>query len=246
MVDKNFEGYDPETGKLYLTIRPDIVPQNGAQSGTTLTAKDKTLLWMDAVKSTLINAGEELSDSSGFKIISDALDSKAGKIGFAGAKISVNLIETDNPTRDLYVLSSSETVGYYLSKPLKLATKGMAKIFPAIGSNLGAGIETGISYVTGEFFELVYDNAIEPGAQNISDMVLHIMPETSADIGQGLINAGDFAEGVYEDGKELFTLLNKKQLSDARKIKYCDHIIVNEKNKKTLKKNLLDILKLYE
>ncbi len=46
--------------------------------------------------------------------------------------------------------------------------------------------------------------------------------------------------------KELFTMLNKKQLSDARKIKYCDHIIVNEKNKKTLKKNLLDILKLYE
>ena len=41
-------------------------------------------------------------------------------------------------------------------------------------------------------------------------------------------------------------MLNKKQLSDARKIKYCDHIIVNEKNKKTLKKNLLDILKLYE
>ena len=40
--------------------------------------------------------------------------------------------------------------------------------------------------------------------------------------------------------------INKKQLSDARKIKYCDHIIVNEKNKKTLKKNLLDILKLYE
>ena len=46
--------------------------------------------------------------------------------------------------------------------------------------------------------------------------------------------------------KELFTMLNRKQLSDARKIKYCDHIIVNEKNKKTLKKNLLDILKLYE
>ena len=39
-------------------------------------------------------------------------------------------------------------------------------------------------------------------------------------------------------------MLNK-QLSDARKTKYCDHIIVNEKNKKTLKKSL-DILKLYE
>ena len=46
--------------------------------------------------------------------------------------------------------------------------------------------------------------------------------------------------------KEFFTILNNKQLSDAKKTKYCDHIIVNEKNKKILKKNLSDILKQYE
>ena len=46
--------------------------------------------------------------------------------------------------------------------------------------------------------------------------------------------------------KEFFTILNNKQLSDAKKIKYCDHIIVNEKNKKILKNNLSDILKQYE
>ena len=46
--------------------------------------------------------------------------------------------------------------------------------------------------------------------------------------------------------KKMFHILNNKQLSDTKKIKYCDHIIVNENNLKILKKNLLDILKQYE
>ena len=35
----------------------------------------------------------------------------------------------------------------------------------------------------------------------------------------------------------MFNLLNKKQMSDKNKIKFCDHVIVNEKNIKILKKN---------
>ena len=35
-------------------------------------------------------------------------------------------------------------------------------------------------------------------------------------------------------------------MSDKKKIKYCDHIIVNEKNLKILKKNLLNIISKYE
>ena len=46
--------------------------------------------------------------------------------------------------------------------------------------------------------------------------------------------------------KSTFNILNSKQLSDVKKGKYCDHIIVNEKNIKILKKNLLDIFKRYE
>ena len=46
--------------------------------------------------------------------------------------------------------------------------------------------------------------------------------------------------------KSTFNLLNSKQLSDAKKAKYCEHVIVNEKNIKILKKNLLDIFKRYE
>ncbi len=47
-------------------------------------------------------------------------------------------------------------------------------------------------------------------------------------------------------GKKLFNLLDKKQLKDEKKIKFCDHIIVNEKKLNILKKNLLDIFSRYE
>ena len=46
--------------------------------------------------------------------------------------------------------------------------------------------------------------------------------------------------------KKLFQILNKKQLSDKKKEKYSDFVVVNEKNKIILKKKLLDILKKYE
>ena len=43
--------------------------------------------------------------------------------------------------------------------------------------------------------------------------------------------------------QKIFNFLNKKQLCDKIKIKYCDHVVVNDKNLKMLKKNLLDIFK---
>ncbi len=46
--------------------------------------------------------------------------------------------------------------------------------------------------------------------------------------------------------KKLFGILNKKQLSDKKKINFCDHVVVNESNKKILKENLLDIINKYE
>ena len=45
---------------------------------------------------------------------------------------------------------------------------------------------------------------------------------------------------------KLFNFLNKKQMIDSKKIKFCDHVIANEKNLNILKKNLSDIIKLYE
>ena len=42
--------------------------------------------------------------------------------------------------------------------------------------------------------------------------------------------------------KKLFYVLNNKQLSDQKKIKHCDYVVVNEKNLNILKKNLLAII----
>ena len=46
--------------------------------------------------------------------------------------------------------------------------------------------------------------------------------------------------------KMLFNLLNNKQMNDRKKIKFCDHVVVNEKNLNILKKNLLVIIDKYE
>ena len=46
--------------------------------------------------------------------------------------------------------------------------------------------------------------------------------------------------------KLLFDLLNNKQMKDKRKIKFCDYVVVNEKNLNILKKNLLAIMSKHE
>jgi dephospho-CoA kinase len=46
--------------------------------------------------------------------------------------------------------------------------------------------------------------------------------------------------------KKLFILLDNKQMNDTKKIKFCDHVVVNEKKLSILKRNLLDIINKYE
>ena len=48
------------------------------------------------------------------------------------------------------------------------------------------------------------------------------------------------------ENKKLFHLLNNKQIKDTKKIKFCDYVVVNEKNLNILKKNLSAIIKKYE
>jgi len=45
--------------------------------------------------------------------------------------------------------------------------------------------------------------------------------------------------------EKLFNILNNKQLPDSKKIKFCDNVVVNEKNLNILKKNLLSIINIY-
>ena len=46
--------------------------------------------------------------------------------------------------------------------------------------------------------------------------------------------------------KNLFNLLDDKQMKDKNKIKFCDYVVVNEKNINILKKNLSAIIRKYE
>ena len=45
---------------------------------------------------------------------------------------------------------------------------------------------------------------------------------------------------------KLFSLLDNHQLKDTKKMKFCDHIVVNNKSLNLLKKNLLNIIQLHE
>ena len=44
---------------------------------------------------------------------------------------------------------------------------------------------------------------------------------------------------------ELFSLLNRHQLKDTKKMKFCDHVVVNNKSLVILKKKLSNIINLY-
>ena len=46
--------------------------------------------------------------------------------------------------------------------------------------------------------------------------------------------------------EKLFNMLDKKQLNDKKKVKFCDHLVVNENNLKILKKKLLNIIGKYD
>ena len=49
-----------------------------------------------------------------------------------------------------------------------------------------------------------------------------------------------------QKSKKLFRLLDNKQLNETQKSKFCDYVVVNEKNLNSLKKNLSSIMNEYE
>ena len=78
---------------------------------------------------------------------------------------------------------------------------------------------------------------IESKLINYFDIILFIKAKKNIRLKRFYSKGGD---------KKLFKLLNDKQLSDKKKIKHCDYLVVNETNKRILKKKLLDIFKKYE
>ena len=78
---------------------------------------------------------------------------------------------------------------------------------------------------------------IESKLMNLFDIIFYIKAKKSTRLKRFTSRGGK---------KNFFNILDKKQLTDAEKIKYSNHVIVNEKNINILKKNLLDIFKRYE
>ena len=85
------------------------------------------------------------------------------------------------------------------------------------------------------FFEIPL--LVESNLMKNFDVIIFIKAKKSIRLKRFKSKGGD---------KKLFKILDKKQLSAHKKINFCDHIVVNEKNIKILKKKLLYILKNYE
>ena len=77
---------------------------------------------------------------------------------------------------------------------------------------------------------------IESKLMKCFDVIIFIKAKKKVRIKRFISKGGD---------TKLFIALNNKQLSDQKKIKFCDHVVVNERNLNILKKNLLSIIRLY-
>jgi len=85
------------------------------------------------------------------------------------------------------------------------------------------------------FFEIPL--LIESNLTKYFDSIIFIKSKNSLRLKRYILKGGNV---------KLFSLLNKHQLKDIKKMKFCDHIVVNNKSLSVLKKKLLNIIKLYE
>ena len=78
---------------------------------------------------------------------------------------------------------------------------------------------------------------IESRLMNYFDVIIFIKAPKKIRLKRFELKRGD---------KDLFKLLDNRQMAETKKIKFCDHVIVNVKNLKIFKKNLLTIITKYE
>ena len=85
------------------------------------------------------------------------------------------------------------------------------------------------------FFEIPL--LIEKNLNKFFDIIIFIQAKKSNRLKRYLLKGGN---------RGLFDKLNKKQLRDAKKIKFCDYVVVNNGSLNVLKKKLSNIIKFYE
>ena len=85
------------------------------------------------------------------------------------------------------------------------------------------------------FFEIPL--LIENNLIKYFDIIIFIKAKKNLRLKRFILKGGD---------KNLFQILNNKQFNDQKKIRYCDYLVVNEKNLNILKRKLTGIMKKYE
>ena len=85
------------------------------------------------------------------------------------------------------------------------------------------------------FFEIPL--LIESKLTKYFDIIIFIRSEKKLRLKRYKLKGGD---------TKLFSLLDSHQLKDTKKIKFCDHVVVNNKSLTVLKNKLSNIIKLYE
>jgi len=85
------------------------------------------------------------------------------------------------------------------------------------------------------FFEIPL--LIENKLEKYFDVIIFIKSRNNLRLKRYLLKGGS---------ARLFSLLDKHQLKDSKKMKFCDHIVVNNKSLFILKKKLSNIIELYE
>ena len=78
---------------------------------------------------------------------------------------------------------------------------------------------------------------LENNLENYFDIIILIKSSKSYRLKRYKLNRGD---------KRLFDLLDSKQIKDTEKMKFCDHVVVNNSTLSVLKKKLSNIIKEYE
>tara|TARA_Y100000591_G_C21659296_1_gene606952 strand:- start:273 stop:839 length:567 start_codon:yes stop_codon:yes gene_type:complete len=188
----------------------------------------------------MIKVGITGSIASGKTTASKILSLSRGPL-FSADNVVQKLYRNKNFKKIIYKkfsLKKSSSIKKSLRKKIQKDQSNIQKleriIHPLVRKEMQKFIKKNIKR---KFIFLEIPLLIESRLMNIFDIIIYIKAKKSIRLKRFKSKGGK---------KSFFNILNFKQLSDSKKVKYCDHVIVNEKNIKILKKNLSDILKKYE
>ena len=121
----------------------------------------------------------------------------------------------------------------------KIISKGRGPLFSADKEVKKLYMQKSFKRLVAKRFKFQLNKSLkkEIKLQKHFDIVIFIKSESRLRLNRYISRGG---------GTKFFTMLDKHQLKDSIKMKFCDHIVVNNKSLFILKKKLSNIIKLYE